>query len=419
MKWIFLSLISIYFIFSIAMAEEIISEGETLNLDRCIEIALKRHPDVIAAMNNVNANQSRIGQAKADYYPQIDWSSGYSRYSDASETTDEYSSSVTMRQNIYDFGKTSTQVNIQSLNLNASGSDLENVIQQVIFNVKQAYYRILQAKDNRDVALETIKQFQQHLEQAKGFYEVGTKPKFDVTKAEVDISNAKLNLIRAENVLRIAKVTLNNAMGVPEAPEYEIVGNLSFEKHIITLEDAIQKAYKERHDLRSFILKGRSAEKAIELAKKDYYPVVTGNATYNWSGEKFPLEDGWDIGATITFPLFSGFLTKYQVEEARANLNVLKANEESLRQSILLEVQEAYLSLHEAEERIITSEIAVRQAEENLELAKGRYEVGVGNPIEFTDAIVVYVNAKMTHIQAIYDYKIAQASLQWAMGLRQ
>ncbi|MDA8214758.1 MAG: TolC family protein, partial [Nitrospiraceae bacterium] len=292
---------------------------------------------------------SRIGQAQANYYPQLNWSSGYSRYSPVSRTTsrsfDEYTSSATLKQNIYDFGKTATQVDIQRLNLNSSRLDLENTSEQLIINVKQAYYGLLLAKRNRDVALETVRQFEQHLEQARGFYEVGTKPKFDVTKAEVDRSNAKLNLIKAENALRIAKVNLNNTLGLPEAPEYEIEDNLLFKKYEIPLEGAIKRAYENRPDLKSIITKKNAAESSIELAKKGYYPTLSGNADYNWAGETFPLNHGWDVGVTVTFPIFSGFLTKYQVNEARSNLNVLKANEEALRQGIFLEVQQAYLVL--------------------------------------------------------------------------
>lgn len=405
-----------------AGADEVIKRGEMLNLQRCIEIAIKRHPNIIAAMSTVDVNRSRIGQAQANYYPQLNWSSGYSRYSPVSRTTsrsfDEYTSSATLKQNIYDFGKTATQVDIQRLNLNSSRLDLENTSEQLIINVKQAYYGLLLAKRNRDVALETVRQFEQHLEQARGFYEVGTKPKFDVTKAEVDRSNAKLNLIKAENALRIAKVNLNNTLGLPEAPEYEIEDNLLFKKYEIPLEGAIKRAYENRPDLKSIITKKNAAESSIELAKKGYYPTLSGNADYNWSGETFPLNHGWDVGVTVTFPIFSGFLTKYQVNEARSNLNVLKANEEALRQGIFLEVQQAYLNLHEAEERISTAEITVRQAEENLELAKGRYAAGVGNPIEVTDAMVAYSNAKTAYIQALYDHKVAQASLEKAMGVK-
>jgi TolC family type I secretion outer membrane protein len=409
-------------------AEDIIKKGESLNLERCIEIALKRQPVIIAAMSTANANQSKIGEAKANYYPQIDWSSSASRTSVGPRTSfgfatrsvifNSYSTGVTLNQNIFDFGKTASQVEIQKLNYDSSLSDFGNVSVQIILSVKQAYYGVLQAKRNRDVAADTVKQFQQHLDQAKGFYEVGTKPRFDVTKAEVDLSNAKLNLIKAENALRIAVANLNNAMGVPDAPGYEVEDNLSFKKYGITFDDAVSKAYQNRPDLKSIIAKKQAAESSIELAKKDYYPVLTGTAGYDYAGNAFPLERGWNIGATFSFPLFSGFLTKYQVEEAKANLNVLNANEESLRQNIFLEVQQAYLNLKEAEDSIPTAELTVQQAQENFEIANGRYAAGVGNPIEVTDAEVSLLNAKLSYIQALYNYKVSQASLEKAMGMK-
>ena len=437
-RYIFFMAFIIFLIPLKVKGEEIIKKGESLNLNRCVEIALKMHPNIIAATNTVNANESRVGQSKSNYYPQINWSSNYSRISPASGTSgslsgtgstgvsfgrtnesfDQYSTGFNLSQTIYDFGKTPTQVKIQNLNLDSSRSDLGNVSEQVVFNVKQSYFGVLQAKRNRDVSTETVKQFQQHLDQAKGFYEVGTKPKFDVTKAEVDLSNAKLNLIKSENALRLAVVNLNNAMGVPEAPEYILDDNLSFQKYNITFEDALAKAYQDRPDLQSIIAKRRAAESSIGLARKGYYPVLTGNAAYNWSGETFPLEHSWNVGATLSLPLFSGFLTKYQVEEAKATLNVLKANEESLKQSVFLDVQQAYLNLKDAEERIPTAELNVKQAEENFEIANGRYTAGVGNPIEVTDAEVTLSNAKTAYIQALYDYKVARASLEKAMGLK-
>lgn len=409
-------------------AEEIIKKGEYLNLERCVEIALKMHPNIIAATNTVNANVSRIGQSKANYYPQIDWTSSASRTSVGSRKSfgfqtgsvifNSYSTGATLNQNIYDFGKTAAQVKIQRLNYDSSLSDLEDVSEQIIFNVRQTYYGVLQAKRNRDVSAETVKQFELHLKQAKGFFEVGTKPKFDVTKAEVDLSNSKLNMIKAENAVRIAVANLNNAMGVLDAPEYEVEDNLSFKKYEITFDDAISKAYQNRPDLQSIIVKRQAAESSIELVKKGYYPVLTGTAGYDYAGNSLPLEGGWNIGATLSFPLFSGFLTKYQVDEAKANLNVLRANEESVKQTVFLEVQKAYLSLKEAEDSIPTAELTVQQAQENFEIANGRYAAGVGNPIEVTDAEVTLVNAKLSYIQALYNYKVSQASLEKAMGMR-
>ena len=413
-------------------ADEIIKKGEVLNLERCVEIALKKQPNIIAAKNTVEVNISRVGQSKSNYYPQIGLSSSYNRISlssgtgtsrslsgSTSSSFDEYSTGFNLNQTIYDFGKTPTQVKIQNFNLDSSRSDFKNIYEQVIFNVKQSYFGVLQAKRNRDISVDTVKQFQQHLDQAKGFYEVGTHPKFDVIKAEADLSNAKLNLIKAENALRVAAVILNNAMGVPESPEYIIEDSLSFQQYTITLEGALDKAYKNRPDLWSAIARRQAAESSVDLAKTSFYPVLTGNASYDWSGGGVSsLDPGWAVGAAITFPLFSGHLTEHQVEEAKANLNVLKANEESLRQNISSDVQQAYLNLKQAEESIPTAELGVKQAEENFEIANGRYAAGVGNPIEVTDAEVLLANAKLSYIEALYNYKISQASLEKAVGIR-
>ena len=414
-------------------AEDVIKKGELLTLERCIEIALKMQPTIVAAVNTVNINESRVGQAKSNYYPQINWTSSYERINSASgsssgstsgsfgrtnEDFDHYSTGFTLSQTLYDFGKTPTQVKIQNLVLDSSRSDFRNTTEQIILAVKQAYYGVVQTKYNVLVAEDTVKQTQQQLEQAKGFYEVGTKPKFDVTQAEVNLSSAKLNLIRNENAFKIAKVTLNNVMGIPDAPEYTLDETMTFVKYEITLEDALSKAYQNRPDLQSIVLKRQAAERSIDLAKTGYYPVLNGNAGYTWSGEEFPLDHGWNIGATVSFPLFSGFLTKYQVEEAKANLNVIKANEELLKQTIFLEVQEAYLTLRSAEDAIPTAKLRVEQAQENLEIANGRYAAGVGNPLEVTDAEVGLANARTSYIQALYVDKVAQASIEKAMGMR-
>jgi len=409
------------------LAEEIIRKGETLSLQRCIEISMIRQPNILAAAGTVDVSKKKVGQSQANYYPQINLTAGYSKITpvtgsgfvvSSTRSFDQYSSSASLSQNIYDFGRTSTEVKIQNLNLDSSRADLEDVSQQTVFNVKQAYYGVLAANRNVAVAAESVKQFQLHLEQAKGFFEAGTKPKFDVTKAQVDLGNAKLNLITAENSLKISKVVLNNAMGVPDAPEYEIEDNLDFVKYEITFDKALETAYANRPDLKSLVLKRQAAEKSIARATKDYYPYLTGNASYNWSGENFPLDHGWTAGATLSFPLFSGFLTKYQVGEAKANLNVIRANEETLRQGVLLDIQQAYLNLQEAEEKINTAELNVKQAEENLEIANGRYSAGVGDPIEVADAEVSLINAKTSYNQALYDHKVARANLEKAMGVK-
>ncbi len=399
---------------------------ELITLDRSIGIALKKNPQIVAAAGSIDISESRVGEARSSYYPQLSAQGGYSRTSPMHgaathpDNYDLYTGSVSVSQNLIDFGKTSSQINISKLNLAASRFDHTTMSDQIIFHVKQAYYNVLQARRSREVTADIVKQFQQHLDQAKGFYEVGAKAKIDVTKAEVDLSNARLNLIKAENAVKLSWVVLNNAMGMPQAPEYTVEDNLAVHKFELAFDDALKRAYENRPDLKALIAKREAAQEAIGLARTGYYPVLNGSATYGRSGQDkdLSLDHGWSAGVVLTVPLFNGFLTSHQVAEARSNLYVLKANEETLRQQVLLDIQQSYLDLRQSNDSIATAELAVRQAKENLDLANGRYAAGVGSPIEVTDAFAAYSNAQASYTNALYSCKIAQASIEQAMGAR-
>jgi len=191
---------------------------------------------------------------------------------------------------------------------------------------------------------------------------------------------------------------------------------MSYKPYNISLDTAREKAYKNRPDLISISKKKEALEKNVLLNQKGYLPVLSGSAGYGYVGNDSTSDRSWNVGVALTFPLFTGFSTKYQIDEAKANLNVLKANEDSLTQQVSLEIESAYLSLKEAAERIGASEIIVRQAMENVELAEGRYEAGVGSSIEITDAMITLNNAKMTYITALADYHVARANLEKAIG---
>jgi outer membrane protein len=404
-------------------AAETIQKGDILTLQQCINTALKNHPAINAAAGTIRQSESKIGQARAGYYPQINIQSDYSRIGPAptslrSDPYNYYSNSLNLNQTLFDFGKTSSSVDIQILTKQSAEADFQNTAASLVLGVKEAYYSFLKAKMSEIVAKETVNQFQQHFDVAETFFETGKSSKIDVTSAEVNLSNARIQLISVQNALHIARVTLNKAMGLISAPEYDVEEQFYLEKISISFETALAQAYENRPDLLSTGLKKEALEKGIDLNKKGYLPVLSGNAAYGYAGDDTSMDKSWNVGVALAFPLFSGLSTKYAVDEARANLDVARANEESLRQSVYQEVQSAWLNRREAFERIEAGRIIVRQAEENVELAKGRYETGVGNSIEITDAMIKLNNAKMTYITALSDFSVAQARLEKAIGVK-
>jgi len=118
----------------------------------------------------------------------------------------------------------------------------------------------------------------------------------------------------------------------------------------------------------------------------------------------------------MDIPLFDGHLVEYKVKEAQANLEQANLATESMKNDISLEVEQGYLSLVEYGESVEVTKLAVKQAQENLDLALGRYQAGVGSPIEVTDATVALSDAKKSYIQALYDYRMAEITLKSAMG---
>jgi outer membrane protein len=437
-KWVRGFSNSVIFLFlicsGVATAQEVNlpEPGKPLSLKDCVALALRFNPALRSNLATVDAQKARVEQALSAYYPQISLNTAYNwntynfvslggqvrSYTYNWTFIDVFSVGPTLNQTIYDFGRTSSSVKINRENVTASEQDLVTTRQTVILNVRQAYFGILQGQRLVEVAKDVVTQTQQHLDQANGFYQAGTRPKIDVTKAEVDLANAQLALIQANNNFAVAQVTLNNAIGFTQSLTFPVEDILGFTPREYRLEEIVKTAYDHRPEILQIKAKQRSQEAAVNLARSSYYPILSGNAQYLMRGYHMPNDMTWDMffGAVLTIPIFSGFSSPNQVAEQQANLRNLISQEESLKLNIRLEAEQAFLSQKQSAEQVRVTEKAVGQAQENYDLASGRYQVGVGSPLEITDAEVQLANAKANYIQALYNYKVAEAKIEKAMG---
>ena len=405
---------------------------EVLTLERAMELALSNHPSLRVASGNQAIQESQVGQAQAGFYPQVQGSLGYTRRTTNATSTFQgsgvtrkalgdmtgfYSSSVTLSQLLYDFGTTKSKVEAQQFQFQAANSDAQTTVQTVVINVQQAYFSLQQTQRLVSVSEEAITQFEKHLDLAKGRFKAGVAPKIDVTTAEVDLSNARLNLITARNNAMVARVTLNNAMGIQTTKQYRVQDPVQAEQYRVSLDEAVARAMRLRPEMISQRAQEQAAEAAIKAAQGNFFPTVTSSANYSYSAIDFPLVWNWSVGGTVNVPIFSGFLTQQQVAQARATLLTTKANGDVLRQTILLDVNQALLNLEAAWEKLRVTAVTVDQAKERLALVEGRYKAGLSTAVEVTDAEVALVNAQVNDVVAVSSYQAAKAALDKAMGI--
>jgi outer membrane protein TolC len=405
------------------------ASGQVLTLDDALLIALDNHPSLKAARERIAAQRAVVGQQMAAYYPslfitdryQTGTQSGGTGVADAA--SEFYSGQVSAALILYNFGKREGAVQAARETLNAVGHNYKTTVDAVILGVKQAYYAYLGARAIVNVREETVKSRDLLVQQARAFYEVGTRARIDVVRAESNLYNAQADLIATQNAVKVAWVFLKNAMGLRELPERPLVEEALMTTIPYTLEEAKEIAYVSRPELKSFEAQRKAQDQNIAVARRGHLPDLIFDGNYarrhvsnDGNRDTFPLRPSWQAQLTLIIPIFDGFRTTNRVEETLHNYYVIKEQEEQQRQQVALDVEQSYLRLVELQERIKANEAAAKAAKENLDLANGRYQVGVGSIIEVTDAQTLYTDAQTTYVRALYEYKIADAQFTRAIG---
>ena len=235
-----------------------VEKSVDMTLEKCIELALGNNPQINAAFQDILASDARIKQVWSNYFPQLSWQTGYTRIrqlqlSDAlgQNLTFNYYilGQITLQQMLYDFGVTQNQATIKRLDYEAYKTTLTGIINDIIYQTKDAYYNLLYSLENKRVAEDTVKKFEMFYDQAKAFYQIGMNPKVDVTIAETNLSSAKLKLIQADNAVELAIARLNNVMGVPFIDKYNVQERLTYIPVDVTLNKSVEIARESRPEL--------------------------------------------------------------------------------------------------------------------------------------------------------------------------
>lgn len=399
-----------------------------VTLSDCIKLAITHHPTIMSAISNAEIYKSRIGQAWSNYFPTLSAGVNYSRNDMFMTMSNAFMRNMNQKYNMYympqisanmllfDFGKTKSFADSAKRTFEASRYDAETSIELVIYNVKVAYYNLVFAEIQKTVYEDTVKDFELQLKQARAQYEIGRKAKIDVTTAEYNLGNAKVNLIKAKNTLELAAAELANSVGIPELENVVLKDKLNTKKYDVNFKDLLATAEASRPALLSAKKQMDAAEMNVRSAKRAFTPDISAFGSYNQGGRQIDADYGYQFGVQLNYTALNLMLLKKQVDEANATYKKAVADYEQQRQNVYLEVKSAYISLLNSHDSLGVSKLALQQAKERQYQAFRRYQVGLGDAIEFKDAENSYLNAQLDYYSNLLNYNINAAELERVIG---
>jgi outer membrane protein len=426
---------------------EPIQPGEQLTLKRAIMIALKYHPRIKEAASNSAAARERVGEARAFLGPQLFGVSQYLRstdngigntsYYDSAATfprmtgrnhdlpandfgqswgTDNnYMGGVALSQFLFDFGRRHGLVTERRFEAKAVTADQQFTDLNLILEVSQRYFRLLEASQLVKVYEKAVEQRKYHLHEAMVKARAGLRPQLDVYVTEAEVQRAQLRLVEARNDQADAKVALDNALGLSgSTPEYKLSDVLAYSPIHDTFGSLILAAYRYRPDLLMLEDQARAMGARVVQYRSDYYPTVNAVAGYAGMGTGLPVANNFNVGLVITWPIFNSFLTTHQVAEAKFREQSVQHAIEDLRQRIILQVKTALLNWQASLERIQRARKALVASRAELELAEQRYQAGLTNIVELEDAQRHYTYDDAQYADALYEFSVAKAVVDHA-----
>lgn len=406
--------------------------GRVLTLDEALAIALETQPQIQARLADYSAARFRVDQAFAPLLPQLtgSWTGarrqnvvgspatavGGSVARTRTFYTDPTRATVSLSQLLFDFGKNFAATDVAKKNAEVSLEDVELQRQLITQAVKESYTNINFAQRLIRVNQQALERAELNLRSARGFFEVGTRPKSDVTRAEVDVANARVDVIRARNAERVARVALNTAMGIPADTPTQVQDNLTHTPVTLERPQLLAEALRQRPEYRQARLRVDAADASVRQTFRNFFPDITGGGFYG--ADRADMNEIWELNVALSWSLFDGGGRIARHREAKAALEAAQARVKAAELDISREVEQAQLTLNETEERIQAAQKAVESAQENFRLAQGRFDAGVGTILELTDAQLALTQAQNTEAQALADFRIALARLERALGRR-
>jgi len=324
---------------------------------------------------------------------------------------------VSVQQSIFDFASI-RRFQASKTGVSAATQDLDSMAEKVAADVARAYLAAVRADADVDTANANVTLSEAVLTQAENQKKAGTGTGIEVTRAKVQLANDRQHLLVAENTRRSAHLELLRVMGTPLETEVRLTDKLGYVPvDAVTLEQAKAQALESRPDLKAQLEREENARLSASAVKMERMPSLAAFGDYGASGST--LDNSLPTrtyGISLKVPLFDGGRRDARRTEAASQYRSERVRTSDLRQQIELDVRLALDALRSAEDQVQVAKDGLDLAGSELTQARRRYDAGVANSLEVTDAQTRLERARDNQTQALYNYNVARIDLAQAMG---
>ena len=324
---------------------------------------------------------------------------------------------VSVQQSVFDFASI-RRFQASKVGVSVANQELDNTAETVAALVARAYLAAVRADADVETANANVTLSDAVLTQADNQKKAGTGTGIEITRAKVQLANDRQHLLVAENARRSAHLELLRAMGVPLETEVRLIDKLGYVPvDAVTMEQAKAQALQARPDLKAQQRREENARLSASAVKMERLPTLAAFGDYGSSGSA--LDNSMPTrtyGISLKVPLFDGGRRDARRTEAASLYRAEQVRTGDLKQQIDLDVRLALDGLRSAEDQVKVAKEGLELADSELTQARRRYDAGVTNSLEVTDAQTRLERARDNETQALYNYNVARIDLAQAMG---
>lgn len=425
-----------------------------LSLEDAINMALTKNQDILKADQDIIKAKSAVTEYKSDAYPQLQFNAEWKHNLliptqevdmggafnpiliglgippiQPSEIDiappDEFTFNVGLTQNIYTFGRLYNAIKLAKVYEGIAQTGHEVIEADVKLEVSEAYFQVLFAKELVEVAGKALEQSEQTRDNLKAKFEQGLISEFDYLRSEVEASNRKPPYISAQNGVTLSEKNLKRLIGLDLSTPIVTTSQFSETPVELDLYEARTEALNNRQELTLFNLKSESAKRTYGIYRSDMLPSISGFSDYTWAGSEQTGFGGsgdlewinfWTAGLRLYVPIFDGLRNYGRMKQAKATQMQAELDKLKLEDAIRLEVENKLITLGSIQAEFIAVRKAVEFAQRTVELAKLRFDNGLGTQLDVLDAETALILARQNQAEARYRYNVGNAQLYRALG---